>query len=213
MVEPKVPGAAGRGEHHRSYGVTRNLPSTVRFQLWGVLTRRVLHCDSRGPSPLVGHAGGGEVVGVTTTAPAPEHGTSRPNRSRWLVLLPLFVVMGFGAAITVVVTGDDDPASAAQLSEVKASCGDWMNSSQAEDQADDQWCTDMFAWMSDQSAGSMMGSMMWQGAEQMGTTCREWVAQDRADLGASGQQRCADMIEWMNGHMSSRDGRWMMGSG
>ena len=85
-----------------------------------------------------------------------------------------------------------------------------MNSSQSDGPSDDQWCTDMFEWMSDQSGGSMMGSMMWQGPEQMGTSCREWINQNRPETGSSGQQRCNDMVDWMDGHMSSRGGNWMM---
>ena len=85
-----------------------------------------------------------------------------------------------------------------------------MNSSQSGGESDDEWCTDVFTWMGDQSGGSMMGSMMWQGPEQMGKACREWVNQDRPETGASGQQQCNDMVEWMDGHMSSRGGNWMM---
>ena len=112
--------------------------------------------------------------------------------------------------MAVVVTGADESASAAQLSQVQASCGDWMNSSQSGSHSDDQWCTDMFTWMGDQSGGSMMGSTMWQGPEQMDKACRQWVNQDRAETEASGQQRCDDMVEWMDGHMPSRGGNWMM---
>ncbi len=146
-----------------------------------------------------------------TTAPTPEQATSDPNRFRWLAALVLLALVGVGVAIVgVVVTGDDEPASAAQLSQVQASCSDWMNSSQGSSQSDDQWCMDMFTWMGNQSGGSMMGSMMWQGPEQMGKACHEWINQDRPETGASGQQRCDDLVEWMNGHMSSRDGNWMM---
>lgn len=151
---------------------------------------------------------------MTMTAPAPDRDTARTNRPRWLILLAVSVALGIAAAIcAVIVTRDDAPAgvsSAAQLSQVQASCGDWMVSSEADSQADGQWCTDMFAWMSDQSGGSMMGSMMWQGPEQLGKACQEWVSRDRADSGASGQRRCSDMVEWMGGHMSSRGGNWMM---
>jgi hypothetical protein len=146
-----------------------------------------------------------------TTAPVPEQGTAHPNRFRWLAALVLSVVVGVGVAIVaVVVTGADESASAAQLSQVQASCGDWMNSSQRGSHSDDQWCTEMFRWMGDRSGGSMMGSTMWQGPEQMGKACREWVNQDRAETGASGQQQCDDMVEWMDGHMPSRGGNWMM---
>ena len=146
-----------------------------------------------------------------TTVPARDQGPAHPNRFRWLTALVLFVVVGVGAAVVgLVVNGDDEPASAGELSHVQASCGDWVNSSQGGGQSDDQWCTDMFTWMGDQSGGSMMGSMMWQGPEQMGQACREWVSQDRVETGASGEQRCNDMVEWMDGHMPSRDGSWMM---
>jgi hypothetical protein len=119
----------------------------------------------------------------------------------------LLLAVGVGAAIVgVVVAGDDEPASAAQLAQVRESCGEWMTSSHSED----QWCTDMFTWMSDRSQGSMMGSMMWQGPEEMGTTCREWVAVDHPELSAAGPQRCAEMVAWMDGHMTSHGGRWMM---
>jgi hypothetical protein len=144
---------------------------------------------------------------MTTTASSAEQGTARRHRSGWLVLLASSVVIGVGAAITwVVVAGDDELASAAELSQVQASCGDWLHSLEGDSQADDQWCTDMFAWMSDQSGGSMM----WQGPERMGETCREWVARDRAETGAAGPQQCNLMVDWMNVHMSSQGGQWMM---
>jgi hypothetical protein len=125
--------------------------------------------------------------------------------------LALLAVLGIGAAITWVIgTGNDEAASAAPFSQVQASCGDWIKSSQGDNQSDDQWCTDMFAWMSDQSGGSMMDSLLWQGADQMSEACRAWVGQDRGEMGASGPQRRNDMIEWMDGHMTSRDGSWLM---
>jgi hypothetical protein len=153
---------------------------------------------------------------MTTAVPASDRGSARPRRPRWLVLLAVLVVVALGSAVTAVVaTRDDKPAnasSAAQLSQVQASCADWMAASQARGPFDDRWCTDMFAWMSDQSGGSMMGSMMWQGSERLGTACRAWVSQDRAESGAVGQERCQDMVEWMEGHMSSRGDQWMMPS-
>ena len=151
---------------------------------------------------------------MTTTAPAPRRDTVDPSRPRWLVGLAVAVVFAVAAAITAVfVARDDDSADArlaVQLSQVQAACRDWMTSPQTDGQSDDQWCTDMFAWMSDQSGGTMMGSMMWQGPQQLSQACREWVTQDRADFRASGTQHCEDMVAWMNGHMSSRDGNWMM---
>jgi hypothetical protein len=151
---------------------------------------------------------------MTTTAPATERGTARRNLSRWLMLLAVLLVIGVVAAVSaVIVTRDGNPAkasSAAQLSQVQKSCGDWLTSSHADRQSKDEWCTDMFAWMNDQSEGSMMSSMMWQGPDQLGRACREWVGQGRADSGKSGQQRCGDMVEWMDGHMSTRGGEWMM---
>jgi hypothetical protein len=149
-----------------------------------------------------------------TTSTAPEQAEVRAKRSRWLALLVLLVGIGVTAAVTrVVVTRDDDSASessASPVSQVQASCRDWMVSSQG-GVADQQWCADMFTWMNDQSDGSMTGSMMWQGPEQMGTACRKWVNDDRSpETGSSGKQRCADMVEWMSGHMSSSGGSWMM---
>jgi hypothetical protein len=130
------------------------------------------------------------------------------------MLLAVLLMIGVGAAVTaVILTRDDNPAnssSVAQLSQVQESCGDWMTSSQVDRQSNRQWCTEMFAWMSDQSGGPMMSSMMWQGPEQLGSACREWVSQDRAERGESGRQRCNDMVEWMDGHMSTRGGDWTM---
>jgi len=124
-------------------------------------------------------------------------------------MLALVVGIGVGAAITGVVAtrGDDghNASSTAQLSQVQSSCRDWMSSSKGEDPGD-AWCTDMFSWMGDQSGGSMM----WQGSEQMGTACRDWVDQDRSGSGQTDQKRCNDMVEWMDQHMSSRGGHWMM---
>lgn len=148
-----------------------------------------------------------------TTPPAPQQATASPYRTRWFTFLVLVVGIGIGAAITgVVVTRGDDRvtvSSDASLSQVKSSCSDWMGSS-PQGGTDDQWCSDMFTWMSDQSGGSMMGSMMWQGSKQMDTSCRAWVAQDPRESGQTDQQRCSDMVEWMDSHMSGRNGRWMM---
>jgi hypothetical protein len=142
-------------------------------------------------------------------SPPPEQAAVRPNRARWLAPLVLLVVIAAGAAIAgVVVTRSDDTpsgSSAAQLSQVQASCRDWTDSAQG-GLPDDQWCTDMFAWMSDQSGGSMM----WQGPEHMGSACRAWINQDPTDTESSGHQRCNAMVAWMDGDMSSRGGNWMM---
>jgi hypothetical protein len=147
-----------------------------------------------------------------TTSSLRERATVSPHRIRWFALLVLLVGIGIGAAITGVILtrADDQPGagSAAPLSQVQASCRGWMSSAHS-GLADDQWCTDMFAWMGDQSGGSMMGSMMWQGPQQMGASCREWVDQDRGDTGSAGQQRCHDMIDWMDAHMPNRGGNWM----
>jgi hypothetical protein len=148
---------------------------------------------------------------MTIAAPAPEQDSARPSKVRWLAPLAMFLVVGTGAAITLaVVSGDDQPASAASFAQVEGACGDWMSSAESGSASDDQWCTDMFAWMSDRSGGSMMGSMMWQGSERMEKTCREWVSQDRGETGAADAQRCHDMVQWMDRHMSSQDGTWMM---
>ena len=148
-----------------------------------------------------------------TQSSAPDQTKPAPQRSRWLALLVLVVGIGIGAAITaVVVTRGDDSAqdsSTAPLSQVQASCSDWMSSDPG-NEPDEAWCTDMFAWMSDQSGNSMMGSTMWQSPERMRTSCQTWVDQDRGDAGGPDQQRCDDMVDWMDQHMSGRGGDWMM---
>lgn len=99
------------------------------------------------------------------------------------------VVVAIGAVIAaVVVIGGDEPATAAPISQVQASCGDWMDSASADAEPDDRWRTDMFAWMGARSGGTMMGSMMWQGSEEMGKACREWVSDERGETGATGLQ-------------------------
>jgi hypothetical protein len=124
------------------------------------------------------------------------------------------VMLGVGAAMfAVFVNRDDNSANAsspAPLSQVQASCGDWMTSSRADGQSDDQWCTDMFAWMGDQSGGSMMHSSMWQSPARMGDSCRDWVDREGAGRTSSNRARCIDMVEWMDAHLSSRRGTWMM---
>ena len=144
-----------------------------------------------------------------STAPAPEQATPHPHRVRWLAALVLLVLVGVGLTIAGVVHGDDEQASA-KLSQVQASCTDWMETLHSGSQSDETWCTDMFRWMGNQSDGSMVGSMMWQGPDQIGSACHEWIDQDRPGTEASRQQRCDDMVEWMNGHLSSRGGSWMM---
>jgi hypothetical protein len=44
----------------------------------------------------------------------------------------------------------------------------------------------------------------------MGNSCRDWVNQEGAESGASRRARCTDMVDWMDAHMSSRGGNWMM---
>ncbi len=156
---------------------------------------------------------------MTTTEPLPEQSNAGSHRSRWVALIAVAVaVVAIGAIIaTVVVIGGDEPATAAPLSQVKASCTNWMDSA-SDAKPDDQWCTDMFAWMGDHSAGSMMsdsdnsmmGNMMWQGSEQMGEACRAWVSDEQGETGGTGLQQCDAMLEWMDGHMSSKGGHWMM---
>ena len=148
---------------------------------------------------------------MTTTEPLPEQSRAGSPRHRRLALIAVAVLVAIGAVIAaVVVIGDDEPATAAKLAQVQASCGDWMDSASSEAGADDRWCADMFAWMDERSGGSMMGSKMWQGSEEMGKACRDWVSDERGETGATGPQQCDAMLEWMDGHMSSQGGRWMM---
>lgn len=149
---------------------------------------------------------------MTTT---PASGPTPTHRSRWLV--PLLLVAGLGlvaaAATGVALTrGGDESAqdTAAQVSQVQDSCRGWMTSAEADGLADDQWCTDMFAWMEGQSGGSMMGSMMWRGPEQMGAACRAWVEDSAVGPVLDDQRGCDGMVAWMDGHMSTRGGTWMM---
>ena len=136
---------------------------------------------------------------------APDHDHSR--RPRLIARIALAVVLAIGAVITgIVVSGS---ATEAERSQVQSSCGDWMDSSSADAQPDAQWCTDLLAWMGEQSGGSMMGTMMWQGSAKMGRACRAWAAEERADTAGSGPRRCDSMVEWMDGHLASGDGRWM----
>lgn len=140
----------------------------------------------------------------------PQQRSSRDRRLGWLAMLVLVLVAAVVAVF--IVTGDDEPAAAAQISQVKASCADWMSSEPGAAESDDQWCTDMFDWMDGQGSmmGSRMGSMMWQGPEELGRTCRSWMSEDRAESGPAAQQQCDDMVAWMDAHMSSDAGHWMM---
>lgn len=128
-----------------------------------------------------------------------------------MIALAVAIVLAVGIGVALVVaTGDDDAGAVstrARLTAVESSCTDWMGSSGGTG-PDDQWCTDMFTWMSERTDGSMMGSMMWQDRDELGRACRTWVGEDRPDTEAPA--RCDDMVEWMDGHMSSRDGSWMM---
>ncbi len=148
---------------------------------------------------------------MTTTDPLPDLSRADPQRPRWLVASAVtLALLAVAVLAAVIVVGDDDPATAAPLSQVQQSCADWMDSGSASTSPDDQWCTDMFAWMDDHSGGSMMGSMMWQGSEEMGRACRDWVTDQHGETGPVGMQRCDSMLEWMDGHMTSQGGRWMM---
>lgn len=156
---------------------------------------------------------------MTTTRPLPEKFAADPRRPRTLGLIAAAVVLAVGAVMAaVVVIGGDEPADAASLSQVQESCNDWMNSPSADPESGDQWCTDMFAWMGDNSGGSMMGdsgdsmmdNMMWQSSNEMGDACRQWVSDQRSETGEAGLQQCDSMLEWMDGHMSTQDGHWMM---
>ena len=153
---------------------------------------------------------------TTPAAPPPPTSPRAPRRTQWLVVLALGVGLGVGAAVTGVVAsrGDDSAVqrSAAQLSDVQASCRGWMGSSDGEG-SDPAWCTDMFAWMTDSSDGSMMGSMMWQDSTGMATACRDWVEKQGGSQKATDLQRCTDMVQWMDERMPSQRGRWMMDDG
>lgn len=156
---------------------------------------------------------------MTTPRPLPKKSATDPPRPRRIVLIAATVVIAVGAVIAaVVVIGGDEPATAASLSQVQASCNDWMNSPSADPESGDQWCSDMFSWMGDHSGGSMMrnpgdsmmDNMMWQNSNEMGDACREWVSDQRSETGDTGLQQCDSMLTWMDGHMSTQGGRWMM---
>ncbi|CAN5289545.1 hypothetical protein BH09ACT10_BH09ACT10_28580 [soil metagenome] len=150
-----------------------------------------------------------------TTTSSPGQPTARSGRSRVVALIALLVGIAIGSAAVLLFEsgqGSDEsaPSSDARFSDVSRSCDAWTNSSPATAVRDSQWCSDMFAWMSNQSTGSMMGNMMWQGSEQLGTSCRTWVGQDHPDSRASDLLRCDEMVDWMDDHMLSRGGHWMM---
>lgn len=159
---------------------------------------------------------------MKTTEPLPGQVAANPRRSRRVALIAataVVVAVAVGAVIaTVVVIGSDDPAEAAPLSQVQTSCKDWMDSPSADAETGDQWCSDMFAWMGEHSEGSMMGNsggsmmdnMMWQGSGEMGKACHEWVSDQRSETGDMGLQQCDSMLGWMDGHMPSQGGQWMM---
>jgi hypothetical protein len=150
---------------------------------------------------------------MRTTELVPEHLDADPPRPRRVTLaaLALAAVVAVGAVIgTVIVVGDSEPSTAATLSQVQASCVDWMDSTPADTAPDEQWCTDMFAWMDGRSQGSMMGSMMWRGSAELGKACREWVSDEGGQGGDRGTQQCDAMVGWMDEHMGTRDERWMM---
>jgi hypothetical protein len=116
------------------------------------------------------------------------------------------------AAVT---TGDGEQPRASSVvtsAAVQASCRDWVASSHGDDLPDDQWCTDMFAWMGDRSGGSMMHSTMWRSPARMGGACRDWVDRAGAGRAAGRRARCTDMVEWMDAHLSDQGGTWMMRS-
>lgn len=122
--------------------------------------------------------------------------------------------IAIGAVVTAVITtsgtspADDDSTS--RLGSVRASCGDWMSSPRDGTQIGDQWCSDMFAWMSEQTTGSMSHSMMWTGPERLSAACRRWVRQEGATAGSTLDQRCIDMVAWMDRRMSGPGDTWMM---
>lgn len=137
------------------------------------------------------------------------------RRTRGLVVVALILGLGLGATVTGIVANRSDdssatPASAAQLSDIQASCEGWMGSQDATS-SDPSWCTEMFVWMGETSGSSMMGAMMWQDPARMTTACRNWVDQ-RRESDAESLARCSDMVQWMDDHMSRDGGRWMMGS-
>lgn len=102
-------------------------------------------------------------------------------------------------------------SSESQLSTVRASCEQWMMAAGSSNgNADDPWCSEMVSWMRANS-GSMMGSRMWDGPDQLRDACDEWADEDQAEMGSSGMAtpNCDDMVTWMDAHMM--DG-WGSGS-
>lgn len=155
---------------------------------------------------------------MSTPEASSEPADADSRRPRW-VAPSAAAVVALGAIIAAaIVIGGDEPVTAAPLSQVKASCTEWLGSTSAVAKPDDRWCTEMFAWMANRSGDSMMsepgdsamGNMVWHKPERMGRVCREWVSEERGENGSAGEQQCDAMIGWMDGHMASQGGQWMM---
>jgi len=72
------------------------------------------------------------------------------------------------------------------------------------------FCDGLTTWMrqqmSDEHAG---GTMMWSTPAAMLNTCRRWAAHAGTNSRPTAAQ-CADMVDWMTGHVNDWNG-WMMG--
>lgn len=150
---------------------------------------------------------------MTVTAPPPPV-QDRSRVSARLAVLVLLVASGIGAGVAaVVIAKGDNPADPVQveMAQVQTSCGDWMGAfGDDSSRPDGEWCADMFAWMREPDGRTGMGSMMGRDDLGMRRACREWVTENRPELGTAGLERCDDMVTWMDDHLSGDGRRWMM---
>lgn len=149
--------------------------------------------------------------------------TPTPARSspRWMLLAALvgvLVVAGIAGAVAIVNNDDTSDYATSQIGWMHDGCQQWADSNQGADGPDDEWCDSMAGWMNGRMGGDsmmgqgqMMGSMMWQNASNMRTTCEQWMADnpDVASPGADTSARCEQMVDWMDQHMGDWND-WMM---
>lgn len=155
---------------------------------------------------------------ATDGATAPASTEPGSGRRRWLIIggIALAVLVIAGGAVAVIAAQDDDTPSydTAQIGWMHQGCQQWTDSYQGTGDPNTAWCTSMTDWMNQRTGtdassqnGMMMGSMMWQDAASMATTCEQWMATNPS--GTDANAWCGQMTDWMNQHMGDWD-TWMM---
>lgn len=138
-----------------------------------------------------------------------------------LVLLAIAVAIGVVGGVGLLLARDDrgpspttspSTALAPRAAAIREGCEQWLADGQhpAGRDSDPRWCGAWSRWMLEQMRGPGMGpGMMWRNAEDLRTSCRQWMVSRSQGTGpdADGRAWCDAMTDWMRDHLRSWSGR------